>query len=91
MKTVTALTTPALSHKPRVKKFLIKGIIHLTSGKFVTFASVIAVLWEWWGVCTDDTHAIAYGAIVWLAAFTPWACRQTSRDIRQDRLGLKEW
>ena len=83
MKTVTALPAPALSYKPRVKKLLIKGIIYLTSEKLFTFASVIAVLWEWWGVCTDDTHTIAYGAMAWLAAFTPWACdRQPATSVK---------
>lgn len=68
MKTATALPAPALFYKPRVKKLLIKGIIYLTSEKLFTFASVIAALWSWWGVCTDDTNTIAYGAMVWLAA-----------------------
>ncbi len=91
MKTVTALPVPASSCKPKVKKLLIKGIVYLTSEKLFTFASVISVIWMWWGVIIDDTHTIAYGAMVWLAAFTPWAWRQTARDIRQDRLGLKQW
>ena len=91
MKTATALPAPALLYKPKVKKLLNKGIIYLTSEKLFTFASVIAVLWEWRGVCTDDTHTIAYGAMAWLATFTPWAWRQTARDLRQDRLGLKQW
>lgn len=91
MKTTTALPAPALSYKPRVKKLLIKVIIYLTSEKFLTFASVIGCLWSWWGVCTDDNNAVAYGTLVFLAGFTPWAWRQTARDLRQDRLGLKEW
>lgn len=91
MKTATASPALALSYKPRVKRLLIKGIIYLTSEKLFTFASVIAALWSWWGVCTDDTHAIAYGGMLWLAVLAPWICRQTARDLRQDRLGLKQW
>lgn len=84
MKTVTALSVPAQLDKRRVKKLLIKVIIYLSSEKLFTFASVIAVLWSWWGVCTADTHTIAYGAMVWLAVFTPWAWRQTARELRHN-------
>ena len=91
MKTVTALQAPALLHKSRVKKILMNGIIYLASEKMFNFATVISALLSWWGVCTDDTHAIACGAMVWIAAFTPWAWRQTARDNRQDRLGLNQW
>lgn len=44
MKATTALPAPALSYKPRVKKFLIRGIIYLTSDKFSIFVGVIAAL-----------------------------------------------
>lgn len=91
MKQATTLLAPTLPYKPTVKKYLIKGIIYFTSENFFIFASVIAALWTWWGVCIDDTHAIAYGALVFLGAFTPWAWRKTARDLRQDRLGIKEW
>lgn len=84
MKTVTALPAPAQSDKRRVKKLLIKVIIYLSSEKLFTFASVIAVLWSWWGVCSDNSYTIAYGAMVWLAAFTPWAWRQTARELRHN-------
>lgn len=85
MKTTTALPVPALSYKPRVKKFLIKGVIFLTSEKLFIFASVIAALWAWWGVCIDDTRAIACGAIIWAAAFAPWAWRQAARDMKHNK------
>ncbi len=88
MKTITAFPPPALSYKPRVKKLLIKGVIYLTSDKFSTFAGVIAALMSYIGVLLDDNHIIAYGAIVWLIGFMPWAFRQSARDIRQDKLGL---
>lgn len=88
MKTVTALPAPALSYKPRVKKLLIRGIIHLTSDKFSIFVGVIAALMSYIGVLLDDNNLIAYGAITFLIGFTPWAMRETARDIRQDKLGI---
>lgn len=91
MKTATTLPTPALSYKPRVKKFLIRATIYLTSEKFITFAGVIGALCTWWGVCTDNNYRIATGAIILISSFAPWAWRQTARDLRQDRLGIKKW
>lgn len=88
MKTVTALPAPALSYKPRVKKLLIRGIIHLTSDKFSIFVGVIAALMSYIGVLLDDNNLIAYGAITFLIGFAPWAMRETARDIRQDKLGI---
>lgn len=88
MKTATALPAPALSYKPRVKKRLIRGIIYLTSGKFSTFVGVITALMSYIGVILDDNLLIAYGAIIFLIGFTPWAMRETARDIRQDKLGI---
>lgn len=89
MKQVTALPAPALSYKLRVKKLLIKGVIHLSSEKFFIFATIIAGIVCWIGACIDSAYTIAYGAIVWLSAYTPWMCRQTARDRRHYRLGLK--
>lgn len=88
MKTVTALPAPALSYKPRVKELLIRGIIYLTSDKFSIFVGVIAALIEYIGILLDDNNLIAYGAITFLIGFTPWAMRETARDIRQDKLGI---
>lgn len=88
MKTVTALPAPALSYKPRVKKLLIKGIVYLTSDKFSIFVGVIAALMSYIGALLDDNNLIAYGAITFLIGFTPWAWRETARDIRQDKLGI---
>jgi len=88
MKTVTALPAPALSYKLRVKKLLIRGIIYLTSDKFSIFVGVIAALMSYIGVLLDDNYIIAYGAITFLIGFTPWAMRETARDIRQDKLGI---
>lgn len=88
MKTTTALPVSALAHKPRVKIYLIKGIICLTSKNFCIFASIAAALMEYVGVLLDDNYIIAYGAIIFLIGFTPWAMRETARDIRQDKLGI---
>lgn len=88
MKTATTLPAPALSYKPRVKKHLMRGVIYLTSDKFSTFVGVIAGLMSYIGVILDDNLLIAYGGIAFLIGFTPWATRQTLRDIRQDKLGL---
>lgn len=88
MKATTALPAPALSHKLRVKKYLIKGIIYLTSDKFSIFVDVIAALVSYMGILIDDNLIIAYGAIIFLIGFTPWAMRETARDIRQDKLGI---
>lgn len=88
MKATTALPAPALSYKLRVKKLLIRGIIYLTSDKFSIFVGVIAALMSYIGVLLDDTHIIGYGGIIFLVGFTPWALRQTARDIRQDKLGI---
>lgn len=88
MKATTALPAPALSYKPRVKKLLIRGIIYLASDKFSIFVGVIAALMSYIGVLLDDNYIIAYGAITFLIGFTPWAMRETARDIRQDKLGI---
>lgn len=91
MKVITVIPAPVVSRRQSVKKQLIKVIIRLTSQKFLTFAAVISCLIEYIGVLIDDEHTIAYGAIVFMIGFTPWSWRQTRRDIRQDKLGLKEW
>lgn len=90
MKTATALPAPALSYKPRVKKLLIRGAIYLTSDKFSTFVGVISALMSYIGALLDNNHIIGYGGIAFLVGFTPWATRQTLRDIRQDKLGLND-
>lgn len=91
MKAITAIPAPVTYRRQSVKKLLIKVIICLTSEKFFTFAAVIGCLIEFVGVLADDEYIVAYGAIAFLIGFTPWSWRQTRRDIRQDKLGLKEW
>lgn len=92
MKATQTLPAPAELCRPRVKKLPIKAIIYLTSEKFSIFVSVIATLIAWWGVCIDNERITAYGGLVFLVGFTPWAIRETFRDIRQDRLGVsKDW
>lgn len=91
MKTVTTFPPPALSFRPRVKKLLITGIIHLTSDKFSIFVDTIAALTCWMGMCRDNDRIIGFGGIMFLIGFTPWALRITLREMRQNRLGLNEW
>lgn len=92
MKVTQTLPAPAELCRPRVKKLLIKVIIHLTSEKFSIFVTAIAALIAWWGVCVDSERVTAYGGLVFIIGFTPWAIRSTFRDIRQDRLGVgKDW
>ena len=88
MKTATTLPAPALSYKPRVKKFLTKGIIHLTSQKFSIFVTGIAAMISYIGVILDDDHLIAYGGIVFLIGFTTWSIREILRDTKREKLGL---
>lgn len=88
MKTVTALPAPALSHKPGVKRFLIRVVIYLTSDKFTIFVGVIAALMAYIGVLLDDNCLTVSGAITFLAGFSARAVRETARDIRQDKLGI---
>lgn len=91
MKAITAIPAPVTYRRQSVKKLLIKVIICLTSEKFFTFAAVIGCLIEYIGVLIEDDYLIVAGAVVFLIGFTPWSWRQTRRDIRQDKLGLKEW
>lgn len=88
MKTVSASQAPAMPYNPMVKKHLIKGVIYLTSNKFSIFVGVIAALMCYIGVLLDDTNTIAFGGIEFIVGFTPWAIRQSLRDIRQEKLGL---
>lgn len=88
MKATQTLQVPALSYKPQVNNYLIKGIIYLTSEKFCTFVSVIAALIEYIGMILDNERVIAYGGIVFLIGSIPWAIRQTFRDVRREKLGL---
>lgn len=85
MKATTALPAPALSYKPRVKKFLIRGIIYLTSDKFSIFVVVIAALFCWVGVCIENCHLIGYGAIAFLIGSVPWSIRQALRDMSREK------
>lgn len=75
MKATQTLPAPAELCRPRVKKLPIKAIIYLTSEKFSIFVSVIATLIAWWGVCIDNERITAYGGLVFLVGFTPWAIR----------------
>lgn len=89
MKTEIALPAPVLLYEPRVKKYLIQGIIFLTSDNFRIFVGVIAVLILYMGVALDDAYVLAYGAATLIAGFAPGVIRETARDARQQKLGLK--
>lgn len=89
MKTEIALPAPVLLYEPRVKKCLIQGIIFLTSDNFRIFVGVIAVLILYMGVALDDAYVLAYGAATLIAGFAPGVIRETARDVRQQKLGLK--
>lgn len=89
MKTIIALPAPAMVQEPRVKKCLIQGIIFLASDNFRIFVGVIAVLILYMGVALDDAYVLAYGAATLIAGFAPGVIRETARDARQQKLGLK--
>lgn len=89
MKTIIALPAPAMVQEPRVKKCLIQGIIFLTSDNFRIFVGVIAVLILYMGVALADAYVLAYGAATLIAGFAPGVIRETARDARQQKLGLK--
>lgn len=89
MKTVIALPAPGTMQEPRVKKCLIQGIIFLTSDNFRIFVGVIAVLILYMGVALNDAYVLAYGAATLIAGFAPGVIRETARDARQQKLGIK--
>lgn len=91
MKAITAITAPVVSRRPSVKRLLIRVIICLTSENLFIFASVISCLVSFAGILLDNDRILASGAIVFLVGFAPWGIRRTCRDIRQDKLGIKEW
>lgn len=90
MKAVTTLPAPASVRQPRVNKFLSMGIIYLTSEKFTIFATTIATLVFWVGLCVDDDRMTGFGAFLFLAGFAPWTVSQTLREISKTKLESKE-
>lgn len=90
MKTATTLPAPALSHKPRVKKHLVRGIIFLTSQKFIIFAYSLAFIAGYIGFILNIEKLLATGCFIFLLGFALWSSRETARDIRQDKLGLND-
>lgn len=90
MKTAV-LQAPANMCREGVKKLLTRGIIFLTSEIFFTFALMAGALFSYFGLIIDSNNWIAAGAIIFLVGFTPWSIRQTARDLRQQRLGVKNW
>ncbi len=82
MKTALTIQAQEKARKQSVKKSLIKVIIFLTSPNFFTFATVIANIICWWGNIIDNMELVGWGGIIFLAGFTPWAWRETARDMR---------
>lgn len=82
MKTTLTIQAQAKPRKQSVKKSLIKIIIFLTSSNFFIFASVIANIIGWWGNIIDNMEMVGWGGIIFLIGFTPWAWRETARDLR---------
>lgn len=83
MKTVQTLPLSATSHKLRVNKLLIRGIIYLTSEKFGIFAGGIGAAITYYGFITDSNRHLAIGALIALVGFLPWSIRNTTRDFRR--------
>lgn len=74
------------------RNYRLKQLFTLHRKNSVSLYNLIATLIAWWGVCIDSERITAYGGLVFLVGFTPWAIRETFRDIRQDRLGVgKDW
>lgn len=88
MKTA-ALTLPETRNRSAVKKHLIRGIVFLTSEKFLTFALTTGSAIAWLGVCAEQNLILAFGVLIFLLGFSPWGLRITAREVRQQRRGVK--
>ena len=82
MKTTLTIQTQAKPRKLSVKKLLVRVIIFLTSSNFFTFVGVLACIICWWGALTENDRLTAWGGVVFLIGFTPWAWRETVKDMR---------
>ena len=82
MKTTLTLQAQEKTRKQSVKKLLMKAIIFLTSSNFFIFVSVIATAVCWWGNIIEDDKTVGWGGLIFLIGFTPWAWRETARDMR---------
>lgn len=91
MKTTQTIPLQAAPCQSQVKRFLIKGFLFLTSEKFATFASGIGALVATAGAIVEAPRFIIYGSCVFVAAFTPWAMRCATRDVRQCETGAKQF
>ena len=83
MKTTLTLQAPTNVRKLSVKKLPIKVIIFLTSSDFFIFVSVIANIICWWGNIVDNMQMVGWGGLLFLTGFTPWAWRETVRNMRR--------
>lgn len=84
MKATQTLPVSALSYKPIVKIYLIRGFRHLVSEHFSTFILVLADVITFIGFLNDDDNLIAYGGIVFLLGFTPFAIRETINEFKTE-------
>lgn len=80
MKTVTVLSAPPTSRKPKVKKLLIKGNIYLTSEKFAIFVTVIASIMCWIAALDGNDALTAASGFLYVIGVTPWIIRETMRS-----------
>lgn len=83
MKTTLTIQAPTNVRKLSVKKLLTKVIIFLTSSNFFIFVAVIANAVCWWGNIIDDQETVGWGGLIFLVGFTPWAWRETVRNMRR--------
>lgn len=81
MKTTLTIQAPAEPRKQSARKLLLRVIIFLTSSRFFIFVAVIATTVCWWGNLVDDASTVIWGALAFLAGFTPWAWRETIRGM----------
>lgn len=88
MKITQTLPAPSMMWQPRVKKFLMAGIIYLTSEKFAIFASVTAAAISYIGVLLENDPIIALGGATFIIGAAPHGIRETARDSRQEKRGM---
>lgn len=91
MKTVIVLHSKTEIHHRLVKNHLITGIIYLTSQNLFTFVAIVSSLIACAALIIGSERLMAIGALLFLTGFAPWSLRRVRRDMRQDRLGLKNW
>lgn len=82
MKAVLTMPDPAYVQRRVVNKYLITGIIYLTSENFIIFASVIAFIIEYLGLIMDCSWVMTTGAISFVAGVLPYSVREAVRNSK---------